>query len=135
FYPNLVLKKNIQPDTARAATVELLTAPWMILQHTLESKLGYVIYYRRPGATKDEFKYLIDYLMHYQALLGDATVQVRALVPDKFAHTNFEKAVDQYIDECENSDEIKDKLKAINFIELPEVITKFSTVQIGMDRG
>jgi hypothetical protein len=31
FYPNLVRKNNLQPEHARAATLEMLTGPWIVL--------------------------------------------------------------------------------------------------------
>ena len=33
YYPNLVRKKKVQPEKAKAATLEMLTAPWIILEY------------------------------------------------------------------------------------------------------
>jgi len=133
FYPHLVLRKNIQFEKARAATLEMLTAPWIIL--TAAETKQHVIFYRRKGESVDEFLYLIDYLMHYQVLTGETEVQIKTLDSASNAAAYFGKAVDQYIDECEGSPEMKKQLKAIKYGQINHVQTKFSELEIGMENG
>lgn len=138
FYPHLSLKKNVQLENAKAATLETLTAPWIILTCVDPKQLqkkGYVIFYRRPGSSVDEFLYLIDYLMSYQVLVNDTDVMIKILDPDPSAHSFFKKAIDQYGDLCDGGPELRDRLNSITFNQINQVQTKFSILEIGMNYG
>ncbi|HDL8518520.1 TPA: hypothetical protein PXS10_001076, partial [Yersinia enterocolitica] len=67
YYPDLSLtrlKHTIDNNTA--ATVELLTSPYIIIKHNQfeydgeKKDDGYVIYYNQPGNNEDEFVYFFD---------------------------------------------------------------------------
>lgn len=134
FYPHLVRRKNVQLDNARAATLEMLTSPWVVLGYTLpDAKKGFAIFYRRHGESVQEFLYLIDYLLHYQVLVDSTELVIKILDPHKNAHAFFAKAVDQYIDELGGGEEIKQRLKAIEFQSINQVQAKFSEIEIGME--
>jgi hypothetical protein len=137
YYPHLSRKKNVQLDKARAATLEMLTSPWIILsyQHEHPERKGYVIFYRRRGEFVEEFLYLIDYLMHYQVFVGNTDVKIKTLVTDPSAAALFKKAIDEYSEECENSDDIRSRLTAIEYSQIGQVMTRFSDIEIGMDNG
>jgi hypothetical protein len=115
FYPNLVRRNNIQPDHARAATLEMLTGPWIVLSymHPKTNRNGYVIFYRRKGDSVPDFLYFIDYLMYYQLLQADTEVYIRTLETDLNAAAIFEKTVHEYVEQCENSYEIRGRLRAV----------------------
>jgi hypothetical protein len=135
FYPHLVRRKNVQPEHARAATLEMLTSPWVILSYTdpqKQNSKGFIIFYKRSGMSVDEFLYLIDYLMHYQMLTEDTKVFIKILDPDTNAAALFRKATDQYKEEYEGGIEIKNKLDAIEFEQINNVRTKFSELELGM---
>lgn len=138
YYPNLVLKKYLQPHKAKAATIEMLTAPWIILQYQFpvaSSKRGYVIYYRPKGKCVEEFVYLIDYILHYQ-LLDDGIVDIKTLDPEPNAQALFDKAIDEYIDAQDADDDLKAQLKErITFSQLVNLAITFSAVEIGMDNA
>lgn len=136
YYPHLVRKKNVQLESAKAATLEMITSPWIILAYTnpkKQNRKGYVVFYRRRGETVEEFLYLIDYLMHYQMLLDDTDVHIRMLNPDPIAAARFSKAKDQYVDEVEGGSAIKDRLDLISYGQMNNVVTKFSDIEIGME--
>ena len=82
-----------------------------------------------------EFLYLIDHLMHYQVIVDQNEVRIKTLGADPRAKAHFQKAVDQYVDQCENSEDIKKRLSAIEFSSITQFQTQFSQVEIGMDNG
>ncbi len=136
LYPNLVRKKNIQLEQAKAATLEMLSAPWIILSYNnpnIQNYRSFVIFYKRRGESVEEFRYLIDYLMHYQVLLYKTDIWIRTLDPHPHAPAFFGKAINQYIEECKGGTEIKDRLSSIKFNQMNQVQTKFSELEIGMD--
>lgn len=137
FYPQLVRKTNIQPEKAKAARLEMLTGPWIILEFKKDKyRKGFIIYYRRKGEKTEEFIYLIDYLRHYQVLSEDIDIQIRTLDSSPTASSIFGKAVDRYIEEMTESDQDSDFSKLvrnIKFSSMPQVKSTFSEVEIGMD--
>lgn len=136
FYPHLVQKKNIQ--TAKAATLEMLTSPWVILSHSNPSSKGssnFVVFCRNQCGSVKEFLYLIDYLMHYQVLIGDNCIQVKCVNPDPNAPAYFGKAIDQYIDDCQGTSEIKKRLTSVTFNVISQVQASFSELEIGMSHA
>jgi len=136
FYPHLVRRKVVQPEHAKAATLEMLTAPWIILSYSdpkKKTKKGFVIFYKKRGSSVDEFLYLIDYLMHYQVLVDETEVYIKILDPNPGAAAFFGKAKDQYVEEYEGGPEIRDRLNAIQFGQINNVRTKFSELELGID--
>lgn len=135
-YPHLVRKKHVQLKGAKAATLETLTAPWIILTYTnpkKQNRKGYVVFSRRRGKSVDEFLYLIDYLMHYQILVEDTDLYIRMLDPDPNASAFFDKAKSQYVEEVEGGVEIKNCLNSIVYGQINNVRTKFSEIELGME--
>jgi hypothetical protein len=65
YYPDLVRKKKVQVS-ARAATLEMLTGPWIILSYPADGTkpAGYIVYFRGSGKHAEEFLYLLDHLIH-----------------------------------------------------------------------
>jgi hypothetical protein len=136
YYPHLIRSKNVQVEQARAATLEMLTAPWIVLSYHNPRKneqKEFVIFYRRKGDSVQEFLYLIDYLMHYQVLVDPTRVRIRTLDAALLAKPSYEKAVGQYLDECELSPEIKTSLDSIEYGAMTQVVTRFSEINIGME--
>ena len=136
-YPNLDRRKMIQPDKATAATLEMLTAPWIILEYKPAEgvvRKGFVIYYRPRGERIEEFLYLLDYLLHYQIRPGiDTEVQIKTVDPHPNSHTLFGKAIDQYIYDNNAGEDLKKRLEKIGFSEINNLHLKFSAEQIGME--
>lgn len=128
FYPHLVRKKNVHLEHAKAATLEMLTAPWIILSYVnpkKNNKRGFVVFMKKRGGTTDEFLYLIEYLMHYQVITGETEVTIRLLDPHANSSANFSKAKDQYINDVGGGEEIKQILDSIDVGKLEHVRTIF----------
>ncbi|HWR17214.1 MAG TPA: hypothetical protein VN577_20465 [Terriglobales bacterium] len=136
FFPPLVLSKNVQPS-ARAATIEMLTGPWIVLKHRLNDapKESVVVFYRGRGEVVEEFSLLIDYLMFHGLVDQGVNIVVCALEPHQEANALFVKAIDDYILRYEGGEEISNLLKAITFESITQVRRAFSTSEIGMKRG
>jgi hypothetical protein len=138
FYPQLVRKANVQVGKAKAATLEMLTAPWIILEYKnvrFGNRRGVLVFYRRNGGSTQEFMYLIDYLRHYQILDDNTDVQIKTLDTLPTAHAIFQKAVHQYIDEMLDGNGESDLailVKAIKYSKMTQVVTTFSSIELGM---
>lgn len=135
FYPPLVLAKNVQPAAA-AATIEMLTGPWIILKHKLPSreKESVLVFYRGSGQLVEEFSLLIDYLMFHGLVDAGVDILIRALMPDTEAKALFENAIEDYIRRYDGGEEIATLLKAIRYESMTQVHRAFSTTEIGMKR-
>ena len=136
FYPHLVRRKNVQFEHAKAGSLEMLTAPWIILSYTnpkQQHRKGFVIFYRKLGSSIDEFLYLIDYLMHYQILIDGTDIFLKTLDPNANSAALFAKSKDQYVEEYGGGTNIRERLDSINFSQISSVRTKFSELELGMD--
>lgn len=132
-YPELVRRKNVQPF-ARAATLEMLTGPWITLQYRdpAAQQFGYVIYYRHRGESSAEFLYIFDYLEHYQMLDSATTIRLRLLDPAPNAPAHFQHAIREYVDAYEGGEAKADLLKKIEYSAITHVVPTFSEVEVGM---
>ncbi|MDP1530953.1 MAG: hypothetical protein Q8M05_16370 [Rhodoferax sp.] len=133
FYPHLVRRKNVQLEHATAATLEMLTAPWIILSYInpkKQNRKGFVIFYRKRGESVEEFLYLIDNLMHYQVLVDETDIYIKTLDAHPNAAAFFDKAKDQYVEEYEGGSDIRDRLNTIVFAQINDVRTKFSEAEL-----
>ncbi|MFX3543080.1 hypothetical protein [Ralstonia mannitolilytica] len=133
FYPHLVRRKNVQMDQAKAATLEMLTAPWIILSYVNQKnngKKGFVVFMRKRGSTVDEFLYLIEYLMHYQVITDVTEVTIRILDPHPNSSANFAKAKDQYVSDYQGGEMIKKILDEIDMGKLENVRTTFCELEL-----
>ena len=139
FYPQLDGRANLQPDKARAATLEMLTSPWIVMEykHGLGySQRGFIVYYRRSGETEEEFMYLLDFLRHYQVLQEGTRVEVRSMEGDAAASARFQKAQQRYVESLgdnAHATELAAKVGAIKYSKMTQVITDFSSIDLGME--
>lgn len=136
-YPHLVRKKKVQVELAKAATIEMLTGPWITLAYEAFDikKPGFVVFYNRRGESTEEFLYLIDYLMHYQMVKVGTDIKIRALEPDPNAAALFKRAVEEYIESCGGGEEIAALLLSIDYSQINQVHRSFSQIEIGMNNG
>lgn len=133
FYPHLARKKNVQLEQAKGATLEMLTAPWIILSYAnpkKNNKKGFVVFMKKRGDSVEEFLYLIDYLMQYQVITGETEVTIRLLDANPIASANFSKAKDQYVDNYDGGEEIREILNDIDFGKLEHVRTSFCELEL-----
>ncbi|MCI2260914.1 hypothetical protein [Xanthomonas indica] len=137
FFPQLASRANLQTESAIAATLEMLTSPWVILEHRAPGeKPGMVIFYKREGKTTDEFMYLLDYLRQHGVFDEERTIRIKSFDADKTCPANFQKAAQRYVEEMSDGDGANDlgkRIAAVDFSNIPQVRSTFSTVEIGMD--
>lgn len=138
FFPQLASRANVQPDSAVAATLEMLTSPWVILEHKApKAEQGMVVFYKREGKTTDEFMYLLDYLRQHGAFDDDRRIRIKSFAGDKAIGANFQKASQRYIEEMSNGvdgeNELGSRISVIEFSNVPQVKSVFSDVEIGME--
>lgn len=142
----LILKKNLSQDytffypqrkdqatigNSKAATIELLKSPFIILEDKTLKKV--IVFYRAEGEEVDEFVYLIDYLRHHQLIDTDKNITIYQLNQSTFAPANFKNAIRK----CENLLNIKDPdfkelLNKIDLEKIKHFTTEFSEIEIGM---
>jgi hypothetical protein len=136
-YPHLVRKKKLQVVQARAATIEMLVGPWLILAHEAfgDRKPGYVVFYSGKGESTDEFLYLIDYLMHYQMVRLGVDIKVRTLESHPNSAAHFRRAIDEYISNFQGGEEITALLTAVDYRQIEQVHRTFSEIEIGMNHA
>lgn len=137
FYPDLVRRKLVQHQHAKAATLEMLTSPWIMLEYLQDdgqTRHGVDVYYRGPCESEDEFTYLIDWVLHYNIVRNDAVVRIKTLASDRLASTYFERAKEHYIGNFAGNGaaEMTKRLKVITYQQIATVKTQFSDINIGM---
>lgn len=136
YYPDLITV-HPQAHNHPAATIEMLLSPWQILKFSKRAakvKTIYYFYYSGPGKSTDEFKYLIDFFFRYQLLDDDVEISIRMSFAHEAASTNLDHAKMAYAEHFYNLKEFKARLDRIKFHEISNVLTKFSTRNIGMER-
>ncbi len=133
-YPNLVRKRKLQVQQAKAATIDMLLGPWIILGYDAfgDRKPGYVVFYSGRGECAEEFLYVIDYLMHYQMVRPEIDIRIRTLDPDPNSAAYFERAVHEYIANFKGGDDFAKLLQAIDYRQIEKVHRTFSEIEIGM---
>jgi hypothetical protein len=136
-YPHLVRKKKVQVELAKAATIDMLTGPWITLGYdaAFGKPPGILVFYRGKGASTEEFLYLIDYLMHYQMVKAGLTIKVRTLDPDPNAAAFFERAIIECTDKYQGGEEIAALLHGIEYRQINQVHRSFSQIEVGMNHG
>lgn len=139
FYPQLDGRANLQPEKARAATLEMLTSPWIVFEYKHGPNLaqrGVIVFYRRSGESEEEFMYLLDFLRHYQVMEDASKVEVRSIATDAAAGARFQKAKQRYIESLgdnRHSTELAGKVNAIGYTRMTQAVTNFSSIDLGMD--
>jgi hypothetical protein len=139
FYPQLVRRKNLQLDHAKAATLEMLTSKLIVLEYTRPSTpdhKGLVLFYRGKGAASEEFTYLLDYLRHFQLLQENTDIEIKLLDASPLAPAMFQKAIQSYVDGLSAGDvnsPLAERVAAIQYKRITQVLTRFSDLELGMD--
>ncbi|MEO3715896.1 hypothetical protein [Roseateles flavus] len=141
-YPEMRLHKTSGEKFSRAATVEMLAGPYLIIRHDKVIKYnersgapedrypeGYVIYYHRSGSSAEEFAYFLDILSGFQILDGGHKIRVRMIhhEPASDPKSNFKRAINNYAQEWGFDKYKLERLREIEF-ELVEM-TKYSFSQ------
>jgi hypothetical protein len=135
FYPDLVLSKSHGDPWSHAASIEVITGPWMIIKHrAIQGQLeeGYLIYYMRNGSEVDEFVYFIDALSRFQMLLSENPIRIRLVDSVENAANNFDVAKDKYLREWGQDPQRKRRLDGISIETVPARQTRISFTEVGM---
>lgn len=139
FYPQLDGRANLHPEKARAATLEMLTSPWIVFEYKHGQNLaqrGVIVFYRQSGETEEEFMYLLDFLRRYQVMEDATKVEVRSIATDVAAAARFQKAKQRYIESLVDnghSTELAANVNAISYTKMTQIVTEFSSIDLGMD--
>lgn len=134
FYPDLILSKRHGEEWNQPASVEALTAPWLIIKHkeSKKAKEGFLVYYNKSGETVEEFIYLIDALSHYQMMLSDTPIRIRFINSVPEAKNNLDKAKSEYL-KTWGSDEARERqLGLIRASKITKVVANYCPMEIGM---
>lgn len=135
FYPDLIRTKRKGDEWSQPASVEALTAPWLILKYKsslANSEDGYVIYYHRSGESVDEFVYLLDALSHHQMLLSNHPIKLRLTTTNDTATINFNKAKIEYLKIWGLDHSREEQLNRIEAGHIEQLSQHFSHIEIGM---
>jgi hypothetical protein len=137
YFPDLIGRKLQRASESLAATVEMITSSFIVLRYripgsTIES--GLKIYYKRPGSSIEEFIYLFDYLFHFQIIENDSIreVEFRLLQPDQHASTLFETAKTEYAIRFQNDTKFSARFQKVKYSSVLNIVTKYSSIEIGM---
>ncbi|WP_371875103.1 hypothetical protein [Duganella vulcania] len=135
FHPQLIRRANLQVKKAKAATLETLTSPIIILEHSDprgSAKRGVVVFYGRAGESADEFMYLIDTLRKYELLDGRTDVVVKTLDASRVSSPMFEKAKLQYLEGLAGSTtDLGDYVRQIRYEPMSHIKTSYSNIDLG----
>jgi len=137
FYPTLNNKQTRNPWSS-SATIETLFNTWQIIKYRINignpksDNFGIIVYYSKNGETQEEFRYLIDYLAHYQIISDASNIMIKVANADKYASVNFQNAITEYKMRFGLEDESSQKLESIKFESITRLITEFSEFEIGM---
>ncbi|MFB9123571.1 hypothetical protein ACFFYR_10165 [Paraburkholderia dipogonis] len=137
FHPQLIRRANLQAEKAKAATLETLTSPIIILEHRDPrggANRGVVVFYSRPGETSDEFMYLIDTLRKYELLDSRTSVVIKTLGASPISSPTFQKAQQQFIEGLAGADVYTDLggyVDNIRYEPMTEIRSTYSTIDLG----
>jgi hypothetical protein len=136
YYPDLVLRRRQGDVWNKAATIESLTGPFLILKHKGDANQqnpGFVVYYNRRGGTPEEFEYLIDCMSRFQLLESGQSLRVRCVAPDTAddAKSFFDIAVKRYARAWGFSLEREQLLEKIEVDRIPTYVSNYNPGDMG----
>lgn len=136
YYPQLSRKINTERKSSKAATLETLLAPWVILKHQNDNEKGYVVFYKRDSVRVEEFIYFIDYLRYY-SLLDESYELMVVFKSECYAKAlqNFQKAKQQYLEEinADSDSGLRQQVESINLDKFVKYTQCYSADEIGMN--
>lgn len=137
FYPDLMRRARVLPEWSAAASLEMLCSPLIVVKYKecnqTEHDFGIFIYYSRKGETREEFMYLLEYLFHYQVVQNASRVEVKLPTPSPSAVSQFEKAKEQYLEECgSDAVDLAARLSKVTASTVRQLVPQFSEIEIGM---
>jgi hypothetical protein len=135
YYPDLVMSRRQGDVWDQPATIEALTAPYLIIKFkapTATSKPGYLIYYNAPASSVEELEYFIDSLSRYQLLESGErlVIKVGANAPEDIKSI-FHTAKKKYV-KAWGFDPVREQiLEAISIERLTAVTSTYNPGDMG----
>lgn len=127
-YPDLELEK-LGSNITNCASIEMLMSNMIVFYMDMIS----VVYLKTDGSDVSEFEYIIDYLVHYQVLQRVDSIEIKIVYDCGSGVVNFDRAKRRYCEFQENED-LEKRLDMINCSSVQNVVRRFSSTEIGMDR-
>lgn len=135
-YPDLT-EARFNRNQSLAATMEILTAPWMIFGFRGTTEAGMVqgsyCYYRGNGDRHEEFCFLIDYLFRTQLVGENNIITIKPFLPTGKVAENFNKAKEVYASDHHALPEFQKRLDRIQLEPLSRIRQSFNEEDLGMD--
>ena len=144
YYPQLTFHKVTVTEKYLPATIEVLSAPFMIIKHGAVYKYnrsigaeeevypeGFVVYYNRIGNSDNEFFYLLDLLSNYQILDGINKIRIRLAYRDKDQRilSHFQRGVEKYAHEYGLDEDAKKKLEDLD-VKVVSAVKEFFSAEV-----
>jgi hypothetical protein len=142
FFHHQRVTQRVGQEFSQSASIESLMGPWQIIQVVAPKdrrpdgvEHHYVVFYRGPGRTVDEFVYLIDVLFRLELFRDDHVrvdlrlVQAAANAPETWTH-----AVEVYLSKNLNMPATRTQLEAVKVGSITHTRPKFSETEIGLER-
>ena len=139
YHPQLVDHVQIRGEKQSAATLELLSGPWIILEYKpFNSRIGgFLVYWKDRTSSVDDFLYFIDFMRQKNMLHETYAIELRYIDKDTDIPTKFQSAQQQYAEQIagaiDDADSLAGLVKAIKFTPINNVISTFSEEKIGME--
>lgn len=140
FYPDLKISRPIPDTTDSPATIEMILGPFLIIKYKEferndgngREKDGFLIYYKLPGASKEEFLFFLDTLSSYQIFKHNISINIRMINsnPHPQFEENFNNSIEHYIENWQLNSESARIFKSINFSLVENISTRFLTKPI-----
>jgi hypothetical protein len=137
YYPQQVRRAQVRGAEQNAATIEMLTGPWIILQYGPfgGQSAGYIIFYREDGETVDEFLYLVDFLRQHSLLGESHEITIRAFSTHGLSMSNFDKArliyKNQVIGANAENVSLGEAINRIKYVPMNNVVSQFCPDELG----
>ncbi|MBF8674021.1 hypothetical protein IRZ53_14475 [Pseudomonas fulva] len=150
LYPEMTLHKAAGEYWNRPATVEMIASPYLIIHHGEvhetnedDEKVktygeGYLVYYRRSGASEYEFMYLFDALSRFQILNGDKDKKIRIRIICKDSsdrlRSNYQAAIANYVREWNEDEHRRSILERIELEVVTMAVHNYKAEHVGWER-
>lgn len=137
FTPDLIIRKSRTTSFGKSAPIETLLGPWQIAGvvdagQPQPSRLR--LYYRcRTTPSIEDLEYMIEFLFRHRLL--DYEIDLCFVGPAGGVLDRFGAAVNNVIASLYGLDEFRERLAKVKPTVLSEFQTRFSSVNIGMERA
>lgn len=139
YYPDLVMWHRHGDIWNQPATIETITAPYFSIKYkaTEKSPSGYLIYYNRQGASREEFEYFLDSLSRYQMLETGELIRIRIIHknPNENYKSHFDAAKLNYAKVWGFDSARQDILENITIQPISSFVSSYAAPQIGWRDG